>query len=226
MNQTINKNNTVLTAEQIDEYLQQNTDFFQHYPDTLLMMKLVDHPQGSISLVERQMQGLRQRCKELEKELQQVIRNAQDNQHLLQQTVDLSLKLIPCEDIKSLTDTLFQQLSGEFQIKYHNLLLDNTVFTGKTFLAVDMQTIRLQLGDNFPKQQPVCGRLKDAEKKSLFAADDAVNSAAILPLGEAGELGLLVLGSEDASHFDPEMGDLFLILIADMLSRLLYRCNK
>ena len=226
MNLAAENNNTKLTADEVAEYLEDNPDFFLQYPDLLLMMRLSDQPQGSFSLVERQMQGLRQRNTEFRDELRQVIRNAQDNQHLLQQTIDLSLSLIPCENIAALTEALYQQLDSLFDIKYQNLLLDKSIFTDESDISVDMHSIRNILGDNFPKQQPVCGRLKDAEKESLFDKDVAVNSAAILPLGKEGELGLLVLGSEDPAHFDPEMGDLFLLLIADMLSRLLYRYSK
>jgi len=222
MNQPV-KNNIELSADEIADFLENNTDFFQQYPDVFLKMKLSEQPDGSISLVERQMRGLRQRNKELEVELQQVIRNAQDNQQLLQQTISLTLQLIPCSEITTLTETLFEQLSELFNIEYRNLLLDNRHFSDMNEMAVNMQTIREILGDNFPNKQPVCGRLKNVEKESLFTNSSKVNSAAILPLGEAGELGLLVLGSEDETHFDPEMGDLFLSLISDMLGRLLCR---
>jgi len=211
---------------QVAEYLNQNKEFFQQYPDLLLTMDLGSQSDGTSSLVERQMKGLRNRNKELEKELQQVIRNAQDNQHLLQQTISLTLKLISCSKLKTLTQTLFQQLGKLFAIEHTNLLLEQDAFDKTTDLAVDMSVIRETLGDNFPKQQTVCGRLKEAEKAILFEDGSQVNSVAILPLGDEGELGLLVLGSIDPTHFDPEKGDLFLLLIAEMLSRLLYRFGK
>ena len=226
MSQAEQKNNSKLTANDVADYLSDNADFFQQNSDLLLTMNFADQHNGSISLVERQVQGLRQRNKELEKELHQVIQNAHDNEQLLQQTIGLSLSLIPCENIESLTTSLFMELKKLFDIEYQSLLLDESVFAGKTNLSVNMDAIRKTLADNFPKQQPVCGRLKSAEKDILFKADVPVKSVAILPLGETGELGLLVLGSEDPTHFDPEMGDLFLLLISDMLSRLLSRYSK
>jgi len=104
MNQAEQNNNDELTAEQVAQFLTTNTDFFKQYPDLLLMMQLSNHPQGAISLVERQLQGLRKRNLDLEEELHQVIRNAHDNQQLLQQTMELSLNLIPCNDIDNLTN--------------------------------------------------------------------------------------------------------------------------
>ncbi|MCP4274383.1 MAG: DUF484 family protein [Gammaproteobacteria bacterium] len=212
-----------LTNEQVAQYLTDHHDFFQQHPDLFLMMKFSEHPKGSISLVERQMKGLRQRNHELEKELGNVIRHAHDNQQLLQQTMDLTLSLIPAEDIHSMTEILYQQLQKLYDIQYNSLLLDKNQFSEKTEECVDMAAYQESMGTHFPKQQPVCGRLKASEKTLLFGEDVPVNSAAILPLGENGELGLLVLGDEDPAHFDPEMGDLFLLLISDLLGRLLYR---
>lgn len=212
-----------LTNDQVAQYLADHRDFFQQHPDLFLMMEFTEHPQGSISLVERQMKALRQRNRELENELGEVIRHAHDNQQLLQQTMDLTLSLIPAEDIHSMTEILYQQLHELYDVQYNSLLLDKNQFSEKTEVCVDMAAYKESLGTNFPKQQPVCGRLKASEKTMLFGEDVPVNSAAILPLGENGELGLLVLGDEDPAHFDPEMGDLFLLLISDLLARLLYR---
>ncbi|MCP3674604.1 MAG: DUF484 family protein [Gammaproteobacteria bacterium] len=226
MSEAKQNNNSNLTASNVADYLKDHVDFFQQYPDLLLSMKFSDQPNGSISLVERQMKGLRHRNKEFEEELHQVIRNAHDNEQLLQQTIGLSLTLISSDDIESLTTSLFMELKKSFNIEFQNLLLDENIFAGKTSLSVNMDSIRKTLGDNFPKNQPVCGRLKSSEKGMLFKPDVPVESVAILPLGETGELGLLVLGSKDPTHFDPEMGDLFLLMISDMLSRLLNRYSK
>lgn len=225
MNQAANNNNP-LTAQEVAKYLKTNVDFFQQYPDLLLTMKFDDRPEGSISLVERQMKGLRHRNSEFEKKLQQVVVNAQENQQLLQQTISLAISLVPCENLATLVETLFLQLSTLFSIDHKNLLLDQSSFNTATGFSADMQALKITLADNFPKQKPVSGRLKNAEKTALFSDPAKVNSAAILPLGDNGELGLLVLGSEDPAHFDPEMGDLFLMVIADMLSIMLSRFNS
>lgn len=212
-----------LTAEDVEIYLDQNTGFFQQHPELMLKMDFGDTDAGSISLVERQMKALRSRNQELELELQSVIRNAQDNQHLLQQTISLSMGLIPCESIDELIKTLYKQLNYLFEIESTNLILNKAFFDQQ---STDMETLRKALGDNFPKQQPVCGRLKNTEKQALFPDNDTVQSVAILPLGAKGELGILVLGSNDPTHFDPEMGDLFLLLIADSLGKLLRRFSQ
>ena len=220
MSDTATNNKVNVSVDDIESYLDKNRDFFQHHPDLMLKMDFSNKDTGSISLVERQMKALRSRNQELSNELQNVIRNAQDNQHLLQQTISLSMSLIPCDSVNALIETLYLQLKNLFEIEFTNLMLSEAFFDQQT---TDMELLRTTLGDNFPKQQPVCGRLKSTEKLALFPDNDTVQSVAILPLGSKGELGILVLGSNDATHFDPEMGDLFLLLIADSLSKLLNR---
>ena len=220
MNEAITKNQESLSSDDVEAFLEQNPDFFQDYPELMLKMNFSNNDVGSISLVERQLKALRLRNQELDSDLQSVIRNAQDNQHLLQQTISLSMSLIPCNSVDDLIDTLNKQLKSLFDIEFTNLILNEAYFKQQ---SKNMEQLRESLGDNFPKKQPVCGRLKSTEKLALFENDDDVQSVAILPLGDEKELGILVLGSNDATHFDPEMGDLFLLLIADSLSKLLNR---
>ncbi|MFT5451342.1 MAG: hypothetical protein ACI9N9_000826 [Enterobacterales bacterium] len=221
--QAVANTNKKITADDVAHYLKDHNDFFHHHSDIMLMMDLTDKADGSTSLVERQMKSLRQRNKDNEQEMQDVIRNAQDNQHLLQQTITLTLQLIPANNVEEMTELLLEELSVLFDIHYRNLLLDADKFSHST---ADMKSIKNTLGDNFPTHQPICGRLKASEKECLFDDHSNVQSAALLPLGINGELGILVLGSEDQAHFDPEMGDLFLLLISDMLSRMLYRFTQ
>ena len=212
-----------LSTAEVAEYLKDNLDFFHQYPDLLSQMNFSNQNEGAISLVDRQIKGLRQDKAELKNELQEVITNAKENQHLLQQTIELSLKLMPCQTIEKLTEVLFVQLGELFDINHRNLLLDKKLFIDSD---ADLPLIKATLGDNFPLKNSVCGRLKSAEKECLFDQSETVQSVAILGLGTNAELGLLVLGSEDETHFDPEMGDLFLTLITDMLSKLLSRFKE
>lgn len=223
MSEALNKNISTISEEEVIHFLAENPDFFQTNPDSLLQLKLENTQEGSISLVERQLKGLRTQNKELKQELQTVINNAYENQQLLQQTIQLSLKLIPCSELSELKNELFQQLTELFDIEFQNLLLNKAFFQPDNFQSVALEEIQSELGDNFPKNQPVCGRLKESERSFLFGDESHVQSVAILPLGPAGSYGLLVLGSDDETHFDPEMGDLFLVLISDMLTQQLER---
>jgi len=219
-----NPTNTV-SSEEVVEYLNSNLDFFDHQPDLLLSINSMSQSTGSTSLVERQLKGLRERISESQKELNGVVQNAQNNQYLLEQTIKLSLELIPCTTFSSLFDTLFKELRTSFDVSFSNLLLNDSKFSTDISNTVNLKNVIDGLGDNYPDKQPVCGRLKRSEKELLFKDYADVQSVAILPLGDDVELGLLALGSEDPRHFDPEMGDMFLIVISEILSQLLIRLN-
>jgi uncharacterized protein YigA (DUF484 family) len=76
-------------------------------------------------------------------------------------------------------------------------------------------------------EQPYCGPLKDQEAARWLASEPA--SLAILPLrtlsGNA-PVGLLVLGSDDAQRFTPDMGTAFLSLIASLAGAALGRLAR
>ena len=63
--------------------------------------------------------------------------------------------------------------------------------------------------------KPQCGRFKQEQLAYLFGDQaPAVGSAAVIPLGANGGIGLLAIGSQEANRFHPGMGTLFLGCVA------------
>jgi uncharacterized protein len=207
----------------VAEYLETNPDFFKGYPELLMHMNLDQDRAGATSLVERQLKGLRARNKEMSAELAEVILHAQNNQYLLEQTVQFAIDLLHCNNISDLYGELSKLMGTLYEIEFVNLTLNEQLFNIDNPDA--LANIKSALADNCPQSEPVCGRLPNAAKQAIFGDQD-VNSVAILPLGAQGEYGLLTLGSDDATQFDPEMGDLFLVLIGQVLTALLDRIKN
>jgi uncharacterized protein YigA (DUF484 family) len=72
--------------------------------------------------------------------------------------------------------------------------------------------------------KPRCGQVRDSQRDFLFGPEAAsIGSVALVPLGENGSVGLLVLGSAERERFHPGMSTEFLKrmgeLITDALSR-------
>ena len=72
--------------------------------------------------------------------------------------------------------------------------------------------------------KPRCGQVRDTQRDFLFGPEAAsIGSVALVPLGEAGAMGLLALGSAERERFHPGMSTEFLKrmgeLITDALSR-------
>ena len=70
--------------------------------------------------------------------------------------------------------------------------------------------------------RPLCGRLKKAQLEHLFGDQAAaLESAAVVPLGEKAGHGLLAIGSCESIRFHPGMGTLFLSNLGELLGQLL-----
>jgi len=72
--------------------------------------------------------------------------------------------------------------------------------------------------------KPRCGQVRDTQRDFLFGPEAAsIGSVALVPLGDAGSLGLLALGSAERERFHPGMSTEFLKrmgeIITDALSR-------
>jgi uncharacterized protein YigA (DUF484 family) len=72
--------------------------------------------------------------------------------------------------------------------------------------------------------KPRCGQVRDSQRDFLFGPEAAsIGSVALVPLGDAGSVGLLALGSAERERFHPGMSTEFLKrmgeLITDALSR-------
>jgi hypothetical protein len=68
--------------------------------------------------------------------------------------------------------------------------------------------------------QPLCGPVPDETVvRSLFGATaESIGSAAIIGLSRRGLHGVLLLGSQDAQRFRPDMGTLYLARLGDLLA--------
>ena len=85
-----------MRAEDVAQYLQNNPQFFEEHAETLTQINL-PHPHGgrTISLSERQLLALREKNKELEKRLRELIAFAQDNDALQHKVHEFVLRCSP-----------------------------------------------------------------------------------------------------------------------------------
>jgi uncharacterized protein YigA (DUF484 family) len=69
--------------------------------------------------------------------------------------------------------------------------------------------------------KPLCGRLAKLQSAALFATDDMVGSAVVLPLRGKNWDGLLGIRSDDPIRFDPDLGTEMLTYLADVTALIL-----
>ncbi len=204
-----------ITPEQIGEFLKLNPDFFVGHPE-LLADITVPHPYSgqAISLGERQVLALRDKSRGLELKLREFIQFAEENDSIGDKLHKLSIALMRARSLEAVFQSLAMNLSESFAVPHSTVRVwaDNAPDMPEfAKVSADVQVLMTGL------TQPRCGSEIPDEIRAWFGATGAnQKSFALAPLREDNLNGLLVLASEDAKRFYPEMGTLYLSWLAEL----------
>lgn len=198
-----------MRSEDVAQYLLDHPQFFEEHAEMLAQINL-PHPHGgrTISLSERQLLTLRERVKELEKKLYELLEFAKENDALQLKVHQFNCALFGPHDRSTLQHLVVRSLRDIFSIPHAALRLWKDEPPSPEVLAFSDQ-----------HEQPVCAHHAVHDTLPWFGeAAEHLRSFAYLPLRANGQtIGLLVLASEDKQRFYPEMGTLFLQRIAETL---------
>ena len=123
----VNTDELPLTDELVNAYLQDNPDFFARNNELMTELRLPDAQRGTVSLVERQQQLLRQKVHNLEDEITQLMSVASHNESLFMLYSDLYLRLIDCKSANELLDCLAQATTELLSLSAFKLWLKSAV---------------------------------------------------------------------------------------------------
>jgi len=219
-----------ITIDQVEQYLNENADFFINKPEVLESLQLNQSPDGTISLAQRQTQRLQVKMQKLHEQLNALIENAHSNTELQERVHTLCLRLMDASNIEELLTMLVVELKQEFDADEVALRLFYSGDKAAALPDLEGNVGQLHIDDTslkvfdklISKQQPVCGRLTKAQKTVLFEEQaKQVESIACIPLGHEPCAGLLAIGSYDANRFHSDMGTVYLTFLGDVLMRLL-----
>ncbi len=213
-----------MDGQQILTFLQENPEFFEQYADELAEIML-PHPYGgrAISLNERQVLALREKNKLLEDKLAELIRFGEENDVISDKVHRLAVALLATMNLGQAIQTIVENLRHDFAVPLVALRLWHPYIRVASAETAPVSHEIRSLASNLI--EPYCGS---------FLAPEALawlNPTAIIPTSFAqfaltdGEhaFGLLVMGSEDARRFYPEMGTLYLKQMAELVSTALLR---
>lgn len=216
----------VETAEEetIAAYLQHNPDFFERHHAVLARLRLPHARGGStISLVERQIEVLREKHAAVEVKLAEFVRVARANDALADKLHGFTRKLVRAGSTEAVIATMESSLRVDFDA-FHSVL----VLIGPHPEIAPQRFVRIVRADDanlksfetlFANGKPRCGQARDSQREFLFGADaNDIGSVALVPLGEKGSIGLLALGSTDRDRFHPGMSTEFLARMADLIA--------
>ena len=210
-------------------YLRDHPAFFEEHQDVLAGMVLSHESGSAVSLIERQVQILREKKEELKRKLQGLINTAQNNEQLNNNINALILELLDAATLNDVLKVIEQRIRADFEVDAivvkllasgNNVLKDHAELTA-------WQQPALIIGEKvMTARQPVCGSFNTEQMQALF--DDAdIKSAGIVPLAKGKNskncYGIIAIGSYDPQRFRADMGTLFLTLLGQVLTRILKR---
>ncbi|MBV6424922.1 MAG: hypothetical protein NAOJABEB_02736 [Steroidobacteraceae bacterium] len=221
-----------LAVESIDEeavarYLQLNPDFFERHQAILGRLRLPHARSAStISLVERQVEVLRERQAELEGKLAEFVKVARANDALSAKIQRFTRRLLCAGSRHAMAQAIEASLREDFDAFHSTLILTNGHGTG--FEDLPERFLRAVAPDDagyrsfeglFASGKPRCGQVRDSQRQFLFGADAGeIGSVALVPLGDHGSIGLLALGSHDRERFHPGMSTEFLARMGELIA--------
>ncbi|MEK7191649.1 MAG: DUF484 family protein, partial [Pseudomonadota bacterium] len=108
----------------VARYLEEHPDYFQRHPELLARITL-NHQVGgrAVSLIERQVQVLRDQSRNLQRQLRELLGNARDNDALTDRLHRLALAMVDGRTLDDALDAAGDILRQEFQFDGARLLL-------------------------------------------------------------------------------------------------------
>ncbi len=215
-----------LEEKTVADYLRDNPEFF-HNNASLLASLQIPHAVGpAVSLVEHQVKVLRNQNSQLKRKLMDLVHVARDNNRLNERMHQLTLGLINAHSLEALLDTLRENLLGEFKADTVTMRLAGMPEAQARECGVDIldpEAVEMVHFESFLKSsRPQGVRFKQEQLQYLFGDQaQAIESVALIPLGRKARLGLLAIGSREASRFHPGMGTLFLTHLGELTGLLL-----
>ena len=217
--------------EVVATYLRKNPEFLEEVPDVLEALHL-NHSSGvAVSLIERQVEQLRQKNQDLSRQLNHLVHVAAENEQLMTRLHQLTLELMLINSRKEFFTHLGNSLLNDFSADILQICLFDQDIASEA--GEDVKHLHADDPEMGPfqayldKDHSICGRLGESKLEFLFGSKARwVQSTALVPLGKKGEHGMMAIGSSDDARFYPGMGTIFLDLLANAIASRLDNTNE
>jgi uncharacterized protein YigA (DUF484 family) len=214
-----------MTSDEIAHYLQHHPQFFEEHAD-LMSQLVIPHPHGgrTISITERQMLSLRDKNKQLEAKMSELLLFGEENDAISEKMHRLGVAMVAVASFQSVLHTLNFHLCDDFAIPHVAMRLwerPESIDELPEFAEVsqELQVFAETLS------QPFCGSTAGFETSSWFGnTAKHVRSQALIAMRKGGgTIGMIALGSEDPQRFYAGMGTLYLERLGELASAALAR---
>jgi hypothetical protein len=221
-----------LNDASITDYLQSHPDFFERNGALLAKLRLphLRDAGATVSLVERQVEVLRERNQTLERKLKELVDVARSNDALAERIHRLTQRLIRAHALPQTVGAIETSLREDFDARNSVMVLFMESARaldphGRFLRTAEPEDAEMKSFETLLQAgKPRCGQVRDGQRDYLFGKDSVeIGSVALTPLGVKGALGLLAIGASDVERFHPGMSTEFLSRIGELVTYALTR---
>ncbi|MEQ1772858.1 MAG: DUF484 family protein [Burkholderiales bacterium] len=210
-----------MNSEDVATYLKEHPAFFEEYAEMMSEIH-IPHPHGgrTIPISERQILTLREKSKQLEGKLREIIQFGEDNDAISEKMHRITLALLGAKDIAATVHATEFNLREDFLVPHVVLRLWRGAGDLSVFQPASEATCHFAAG----LAHPHCCSQAAADTAELFGESaPLLKSFAYVGLRDGDCFGLVALASEDPHRFYPEMGTIFLSRLGDIIAAALAR---
>jgi len=206
-----------MKSEEVAAYLKEHPEFFEEYAD-LLAEIYIPHPHGgrAIPISERQILTLREKNRQIEGKLREVIQFGEENDAISEKVHRLSLALLAASNLRGVLNAGDRNRREDFAVPHVALLIWRAASHAELPEFKPLSDASREFSASL--DGPHCGGHAMVDAAGLFGEASAhLRSFSYLPLRDGETFGLLALASEDAQRFYPQMGTLYLKRLGDLV---------
>jgi len=207
----------MMKPEEVAPWLKEHPEFFEDYADVLAEIYL-PHPHGgrAVPISERQILTLREKNRQIEGKLREVIQFGEENDAISEKVHRISLALLAASDIRSVLNAIHLNLREDFAVPHVALRVWHANGHGDLPEFRPVSDAAREFAASLA--HPHCSAHAMADTAGLFGEAGAhLRSFSYIALRGSEVFGLLALASEDPQRFYPEMGTIYLKRLGDLV---------
>lgn len=213
---------TEITEADVRAYLALNPAFFETNSDILVGISVPHRSGGLVSLVEKQIEVLREENNRLKQQIDNMITNAKQNELMYKRINALVMRLTLADDVQDVCRLIEEQIVDLFVVEIVNVTLFSKSQPAPESGGANVESEeQARLGTLLAAGQRSASapELDEATTQALFGPiADNVASCALIGLGENGEHGLIAIGSFFEQRFSREMSTDYLDYLSEVLT--------
>ena len=214
-----------LNEKEVEQFLLLNPDFLSKNSHILNTLEIVHETGGAVSLIQKQVELLRENYNSTSNNLLGLIEIAKNNESIFLRTKDLILDLILCKnsiDIISLAERRFE---GQFQADKCKLLFFRENLNLPKGRIIDPKEAHGVFGKKYNAVDIYCGSINKKESNYIFKKKSGIVECILVPIKSPDCPGLLALGSKKEGVYSNDYDSMFLEFVAQVLANLIERNN-